>query len=37
VAALMARELQWSPEQQRELVNAYRAAIEQQKAAEVAA
>lgn len=37
VAALMARELQWSPEQQCELVNAYRTAIEQQKAAEVAA
>lgn len=35
VAALMAQELHWSPEKQQEMVAAYRAPIEQQKAAEV--
>ena len=36
VAELMARELDWTPEQQAEMVAAYRAPIEQQMAAEVA-
>ncbi len=35
VADLMAQELQWSPEQRSALVNDYRTAIEQQKAAEI--
>jgi glycerol-3-phosphate dehydrogenase len=37
VAALMAQELHWSPEQQRALIHTYRSSIEDQMAAEVKA
>jgi hypothetical protein len=36
VAALMAKELQWSPDQQQAMIDAFRAPIQQQIAAEVA-
>lgn len=35
VAALMAAELGWSPEQQQSMVESFRAAIEEQLAAEI--